>query len=298
MLTTPISTVELQVKLSELSLVCQFLNITPVQWPMTNFGILFSLVLKLRTQWPLLAKLVTSTWLLVTPMESLMVFALPKMEHAFISSSKWETHGVNPNITDHGLLEVPNGPQHLKNKLIFLELMKVNTGYHLISGEPSTPKLSILITETTGLFNPSKVNHLNSLLHNNNLDGFHSRTPLNKMLFSVAINGKLDSSHQVARTNILHRATLSSSMIALWPRWKLAQVRPNATVEQWNCQNLPLVNTPSELFPSVEVTRVTSRSGRWDPSQNTLLFLLSTEATHTLQTTDAVISLNLTYLDT
>ena len=94
--------------------------------------------------------------------------------------------------------------------------MKVNTGYHLISGEPSTPKLSILITETIGSFNPSKVKYLNSLLLANKiLDGFHSRTPLNKMLFSVAINGKLDSSHQVARTNILHRATLSSSMIAL-----------------------------------------------------------------------------------
>jgi len=231
-------------------------------------------------------------------MESLMVFALPNMDHAFISSSKWETHGVNPIITDHGLLEVPNGPQHLKNKLIFLELMKVNSGYHLISGEPSTPKLSILITETTGLFNPSKVNHLNSLLPNNNLDGFHSRTPLNKMLFSVAINGNPDSSHQVARTNILHRATLSSCMIRLWIEWLLAQLRLNATVEQWKCQNLPLVHTPSELFLSVEVTLVTSRSGRWDPSQPTLLFQCLTEATHTNKTTDVVISLNLTYLDT
>jgi len=202
-------------------------------------------------------------------------------EIASTKSFKWETHGEGQHMTDHGLTTVPFGLKSGNNKLILLMLMKVNTGYHLISGELSMPKLSIPITDQTGTFLLSKELHPNSPLHNNNLDGCHSKTMSNKMSFLIAFNGMPDFSQQAARTILLHRTMLSSCMIPVWTESALNQEWLNVMVEPWRLKTSPKVPTSSDLFPSMDLTKATAKSSIWDLSVAKNQSLLSTLATHT-----------------
>lgn len=283
MLTTPNLTPDLQLKLSELSLVCQSLLISPMKFPMTNFGLWFWKVPKQWTQWLLLVRSVTTTLLLATPMVSLRVCALPTpMEIANTKSSKWETHGDFLNILDHGLMIVTFGLQSGGNKLILLELMRVNSGYHLISGEHSMPQHSTLTTEMTGTKLPSKVTQQNSLQINKRMDLLVSTTQLNNMLLSIAFNGKTDSSHMVARTNILQITTVTFCWTTNTNRWILPHNRLCATVEQWNFnfqrEHSRLESTPSEE----EAVATTNKSGRWESSlEKSKLLTYNKQETHT-----------------
>jgi len=235
MLTTPILAVELQVKLSELSLVCQSLPIIPIKFLMTNFGLWFWMVPKQITQWLLLARKVTTILLVATPMVSLRVCALPiPMEIASIKSSKWETHGDFLNILDHGLRIVTFGHMSGSNRLILLNLMRVNSGYLLIFGEHSLPKHSTLTTEKTGNLLPSKVTMLNTLQINKIVNLLVSTTQLINMLLSIAFNGKKDFSQleKDATTNTLQWITVSCWWTANTVQWILPHNRVSVTVKQ------------------------------------------------------------------
>jgi len=142
-------------------------------------------------------------------------------------------------------------------------------------------QFTIPTIEKTGSLKPSKVAHLISPKIINNLNIFHSRTLFNKMLFSIAFNGKKDSSHKVAKTDLLHKATLSSCKIPNLNKFKLNQEWLIATVEPSRWKTLPQVNTSSELFPSMDPIKAMIKSGSLDPSQKKLVLKLTTEATHT-----------------
>jgi len=112
-------------------------------------------------------------------------------------------------MTDHGLSTVAFGLRNSKNKLALLTPMKVNTGFHLTNGEPSTPLLTILTTEMTGYLILLKVVQLISLKVTKQANIFHFKTTSNKTLFYSAFNMNPDSSQLGARTNLLHRITVS-----------------------------------------------------------------------------------------
>jgi len=220
------------------------------------------------------------------PMVSLRVCALPTpMEIASTKSSKWETHGDFLNIPDLGLRIVTFGLQSGSNRLILLDLMRVNSGYHLIFGEHSIPKHSTLTTEKTGSKLPSKVTLLNSLQINKRMDLLVSTTQLINMLLSIAFHGKKDFSQleKDATTNILQLPTVTFCWTTNTDQWKLPHNRVNATVEQWKF-NFQLEHSRLESSPSQEVEAVvtTNKSGRWESSlDKSKLLTFNKQETHT-----------------
>lgn len=139
--------------------------------------------------------------------------------------------------------------------------MKALFGYPLMSGELISPQPTILTIMRTGSSTTSKVCLLSSPLLTKNQDGLHSITPSNKMLFLSVCNCLKDSSQQVAKTNILHRVTFSSLMIANSAKCILLQVKLHAMVEPSTCQILLQVNTTLESFLS-DLALATMKSGR------------------------------------
>jgi len=269
------------VKLSESSLVCRSLHIAPSKWPMLSFGLLFAKVPRLQTQWPLLAKAAITTLLPVTPMVSLRVSASPQTGNASTNSFKWETHGDSPNIPDHGLPAVPSGQRSGSNKLVLLMLMRVNSGYHFLSGDRTSFKLSIPITETTGTFPLSKVTQLHSLKVVKFPNGCHSTTLNNKIWLSIAFNGIRDSSHKDARTDMLHKDMVSSCMIQTWIKWILSHRWALAMVELLKLKIWQQENTLSEFSISKDQIKAISKSSKWKLSLLMLLLLLFKLKTHT-----------------
>ena len=214
-------------------------------------------------------------------MVSLRVSASPQTGNASTNSSKWETHGDSPNIPDHGLPAVPSGQRSGSNKLLLLMLMRVNSGYHLMSGDRTSRKLSIPITETTGTFPLSKVTQLNSLVLIKFLHGWNSITLNNKMWLSIAFNGIRDSSHKDARTDMLHKDMVSSCMMQTWIKFKLSHRWALAMVELLKLKIWQQENTLSEFSISKDQTKDINKSSKWKLSLLILLLLLSKWKTHT-----------------